>query len=109
MNNTKEVNERILKITEELKMIMLKTTELESQEKTQQKERIKKLEKQLQPQPQPCQLLTLYEVCDILRVKRWTIYKLVESGKLKGYKMGKEYRFKKEDVDAYFESNLIKY
>ncbi len=54
------------------------------------------------------ELLTLYEVCDILRVKRWTIYKLVESGKLKGYKMDKEYRFKKEDVNAYIESTLIK-
>lgn len=44
------------------------------------------------------ELLTVKEVCDILKISRWVVTKLVENGQLKASKIGKMYRFKQEDI-----------
>lgn len=41
--------------------------------------------------------LKFNEVCEILRVTRPTLLKLIKSGEVKAVKVGKTWRFKKED------------
>lgn len=53
------------------------------------------------------ELLSVKEVCAILKLSRWTITKLVESGQLKASKIGGTYRFKKQDVEQLIEKNIV--
>ena len=48
----------------------------------------------------PHQFLTLGEVCALARVSRGTVYKFIQAGQLKGYKLGngRSWRFSREDV-----------
>ena len=51
------------------------------------------------------------DVCKILGKSRWTVYRLVEDGKLTAYqseagKKGSSLVFKKEDVFAYLDSTV---
>jgi len=55
--------------------------------------------------------LSTPDVCKILGKSRWTVYRLVEDGKLKAYqseagKKGSSLVFKKEDVFTYLDSTL---
>jgi len=55
--------------------------------------------------------LSTADVCQILGKSRWTVYKIVEDGKLPAYqseagKKGSRLVFKKDDVFAYLESTL---
>ncbi|MBA2497848.1 MAG: helix-turn-helix domain-containing protein [Acidimicrobiia bacterium] len=47
------------------------------------------------------QLLTVGEVATMLRVSNMTVYRLVQSGELRALKIGKSYRLRDDDVDAY--------
>lgn len=47
------------------------------------------------------EILTLPEVAKMLRVSHQTIYNMIRDGRLKGYKVGREWRFLKKDVDDY--------
>ncbi|MEK7274607.1 MAG: HD domain-containing phosphohydrolase [Candidatus Desantisbacteria bacterium] len=46
-------------------------------------------------------LLTIEEVAEILRLKLLTVYRWVESGKIRGIKIGKGWRFKKSEIDRF--------
>ena len=46
-------------------------------------------------------LLTVLEVADQLRVSTMTVYRLIKSGELRAMQIGKSYRLREEDVDAY--------
>lgn len=46
-------------------------------------------------------LLTVAEVADMLRVSTMTVYRLVKSGELRALQIGKSYRLREEDVDAF--------
>ena len=46
-------------------------------------------------------LLTVYEVADQLRVSTMTVYRLIKNGDLRAMRVGKSYRLREEDVDAY--------
>jgi len=48
--------------------------------------------------------LTLDEAAEILGVDYKTVYRLVRSGSLPAGKIGRVYRIKRADLDAYFES-----
>ena len=48
-------------------------------------------------------LYTLQEVAQIMKVHRGTIYRYVNSGKLKATKYGKEYRVTKESLESFIE------
>ncbi len=50
-------------------------------------------------------LMTLEEVARFLRLSNDTVYRLVNAGKLPASKVGDQWRFRKEDVDAWFEKN----
>lgn len=49
----------------------------------------------------PERLMTLEEVADYLRLSIHTIYKMLQKGKIPAYKVGKQWRFKKEDIDRW--------
>lgn len=46
-------------------------------------------------------LLTLKEAMEYLKLSRSTFYKLMEKGEIKGIKIGKVWRFRKEDIESF--------
>lgn len=46
-------------------------------------------------------VLNLTEVADLLRVSNQTIYNMIRDGRIKAVKFGREWRFKRKDIDAY--------
>ena len=46
-------------------------------------------------------LMTIDEVAKYLRLKKVTIYKHVQDGKIPGFKVGSAWRFKKTSVDKW--------
>jgi excisionase family DNA binding protein len=48
--------------------------------------------------------LTIRELARYLSVTERTIYNLLERGELPGFKVGANWRFKKEDLDAWIEN-----
>lgn len=54
------------------------------------------------------EILTLSEVASLLRVSHQTIYNMIKDGRLKGHKVGREWRFIKKDIDAYVLSEKTK-
>jgi excisionase family DNA binding protein len=42
------------------------------------------------------EVLTVKEVCDLLRIHRSTIYRLVRQGRIPSFKIGKDWRFRKD-------------
>lgn len=47
------------------------------------------------------EFLFVAEVADVFRVSTMTIYRLIEKGELPAYRVGKNYRILRADVDAY--------
>jgi excisionase family DNA binding protein len=45
--------------------------------------------------------LTVAEVAGVLRVSNMTVYRLITNGQLPAVRVGKSYRLREEDVDAY--------
>ncbi len=48
---------------------------------------------------------TAKELADILKMDIVTIYRKIRAGKLKAYKIGKEFRIEKEEFDKFLEKN----
>jgi len=46
-------------------------------------------------------ILTTEEACKLLKISKPTLYKLIEKKKISGYKIGKEYRFNKQELMSY--------
>ena len=46
-------------------------------------------------------LYTILELVDILHVTRRSIYEWIKTGKLHAVKLGKEWRVREEDLDAF--------
>lgn len=53
-------------------------------------------------------MITIDELCDILMIGRTTAYKLLQSGELKAFKIGKVWKISKSSVEQYIKesSNL---
>lgn len=45
------------------------------------------------------EILTAQEVAKYLRIHPYTVKRLARAGKLPGFKVGDQWRFKKEDID----------
>ena len=45
--------------------------------------------------------VTVLEVADQLRVSTMTVYRLIKSGELRAVRVGKSYRLREDDMDAY--------
>ena len=52
-------------------------------------------------------LLTVAEVADHMRVSSMTVYRLIKAGSLKAVRVGKNYRIRTGDLDAYLQSSSI--
>lgn len=50
--------------------------------------------------------LTAGEVADVLRVSTMTVYRLIKAGDLPAARIGKSYRVREDDVDAYLASRF---
>lgn len=48
--------------------------------------------------------LTLKDTAQYLRVTKQTVYNMVKKGRIKAYKVGREWRFFRSDIMAYLES-----
>ncbi|MCC5949689.1 MAG: helix-turn-helix domain-containing protein [Nitriliruptoraceae bacterium] len=54
-----------------------------------------------QDPPIPGRLLTVAEVADALRVSNMTVYRLINAGQLAALRIGKNYRIRMHDLDAF--------
>ncbi len=52
-------------------------------------------------QPARARFLTVAEVADLMRVSTMTVYRLIKAGDLRAVRVGKSYRIREDDVDAY--------
>lgn len=52
-------------------------------------------------------LLTAAEVADRLRVSTMTIYRLIRAGELPAVRVGRNYRVREPDLEAYLESQIV--
>ncbi|MGQ0617780.1 MAG: helix-turn-helix domain-containing protein [Acidimicrobiia bacterium] len=46
-------------------------------------------------------LLTVAEVAELLRVSSMTVYRLIKAGEIGAVRVGRSYRLREDDVDAY--------
>ena len=49
-------------------------------------------------------ILNLDETADYLRVSNQTVYNMIKDGRIKAYKVGREWKFLRSDIMAYLES-----
>ena len=52
------------------------------------------------------QTLTINELAKYLNVTERTIYNLLERGELPGFKVGANWRFRREDINKWIEQNM---
>lgn len=52
-------------------------------------------------------LLTAGEVADELRVSTMTVYRLIRSGDLAAVRVGRNYRVRRDDLDAYLDAQVV--
>ncbi|OOE82528.1 DNA-binding protein [Salinivibrio sp. ML198] len=52
------------------------------------------------------QILTLKELAAYLKLAEKTAYRLASEGKLPGFKVGGSWRFKREDLDAWINTQI---
>jgi excisionase family DNA binding protein len=57
-----------------------------------------------EPTPIGDRLLTLREAAEVLRLSTKTVRQYVQSGEIKGRIIGKQWRFRRGDLDAFFEN-----
>jgi excisionase family DNA binding protein len=52
-------------------------------------------------------MLTVFEVAEQLKVSAKTIRAWIESGKLEGYRFGKDYRIHKQDLERFINQSKV--
>lgn len=52
-------------------------------------------------EPELSTLYTVNEVADVMRVSRMTVYRLIRGNRLKAVRVGRNYRVREEDLQAY--------
>jgi excisionase family DNA binding protein len=52
-------------------------------------------------------LLTVAEVAATMRVSNMTVYRLIKTGELPALRVGKNYRIRESDVDAYLAERSV--
>jgi len=51
-------------------------------------------------------LLTVHEVAGIMRVSNMTVYRLIRAGELRAARVGRGYRIRESEVDAYLDREV---
>ena len=54
------------------------------------------------------EILTISEIAEQLKVSNRTVRNWIESGKLKGFRFGLQYRIKKEDFEEFIKQSEVK-
>lgn len=49
-------------------------------------------------------ILNLNETADYLRISKQTVYNMIKDGRIKAYKVGREWKILRSDIVAYLES-----
>lgn len=52
-------------------------------------------------EPESESLMTLQEVAEYLRLSEDTIYKKAQAGEIPGFKIGKQWRFRRSEIDEW--------
>ena len=52
-------------------------------------------------------ILSVKELCELLHVGRNRVYQLLQSGELKGFRLGKTWKIPKIAVEEYIRSSII--
>ena len=52
--------------------------------------------------------LTLEQIADYLQMSTSSIYKMAQAGKIPGYKVGRQWRFKIEEIDKWIEKGKLR-
>lgn len=52
-------------------------------------------------------LLTVIEACRILRISRPTLYRLINTGRLRAHFVAKQWLLRQKDIEAYLESVAV--
>jgi len=52
------------------------------------------------------EILTIKEVAELLRIGEKTAYTMAKDGKLPGFKVGGQWRFRRADIDAWIQARL---
>jgi excisionase family DNA binding protein len=47
------------------------------------------------------QVLTMKEICDLLQVNQSTVYKLVRRGSIPGFRVGSDWRFRRDVIERW--------
>ena len=53
-------------------------------------------------------LYTIEEIAILLRLSRLTVYRYISSGKLSAYKLGRDYRVRKDDLESFLDAHKTK-
>ncbi|MDQ1466102.1 MAG: hypothetical protein QOH10_517 [Actinomycetota bacterium] len=53
-------------------------------------------------------LLTVREVAETMRVSSMTVYRLIRAGELPALRVGKHFRIRETDLNAYLESQTVR-
>jgi excisionase family DNA binding protein len=51
--------------------------------------------------------MTVVEVATVMRVSRMTVYRLIRRGQLKAIRVGRNYRVREDDLNAYLEDQAV--
>jgi len=51
--------------------------------------------------------LTLEQIAEYLQMSTSSIYKMAQAGKIPSYKVGRQWRFRKEEIDAWVEKRKV--
>jgi excisionase family DNA binding protein len=52
-------------------------------------------------------LFTVAEVADVLRVSNMTVYRLIKAGELPALRVGKNYRIREHDLEAFLATGTV--
>jgi len=52
------------------------------------------------------EILTTKEVCSILKTKRLTLYKLVKSGGIPAFRMGRAWKFERTAIESWIRKKM---
>lgn len=52
--------------------------------------------------------LTLEQIAEYLQMSTSSIYKMAQKGKIPAYKVGRQWRFKKEEIDRWIEEGKLR-
>jgi excisionase family DNA binding protein len=53
------------------------------------------------------EVLTMEEICDLLQVHKSTVYKLVRRGSIPGFRVGVDWRFRKDVIERWMTEQTI--